>query len=106
MDSEEKSPDPESDGELMILTDDEEIELQNFKSENSDSETMKALPESENKSENEKSSEINIENVESKSPVHEMVEEETLGMVTEIKKCSNIFFLFSRLKKAYRSTRK
>lgn len=97
METEEKSPDPESDGELMILTDDEEIELQNFKSENSDSETNKAPTESENKSENENNSEINIKNVESKSPVQETVEKETLGMVIKTKKFSNLdryFFIF------------
>ena len=95
METEEKSPDHESDGELMILTDDEEIELQNFKSENSESETMKAFPESDNKSENEKSSDMNIENVESKISVQEMVEEETLGMVTKLKNSLtwNVIFL-------------
>ena len=95
METEEKSADHESDGELMILTDDEEIELQNFKSENSESETMKALPESENKSENERSSVMNIENVESKIPVQEIVEEETLGMVTKLKSSLtwNVIFL-------------
>ena len=92
METEEKSPDHESDGELMILTDDEEIELQNFKSENSESETMEAFPESNNKSENEKSSDMNIENVESKIPVQEMVEEETLGMVTKLKNSLRYFF--------------